>query len=144
MTARVTRGPMSTARKTKRRLTPPQEWMATELRSIARVSSPYTAKRLRIAADMLETAAGLMRQLADTAALTPALPFAHFRCRWCDMAFDVAQVEEFEEHVASVHNGEWLVSEDIDEALVHQAVAGLARNRGLGVVVGPVWPTKKH
>ena len=134
---------MSATRPTERRPNP-QEWMATELRSIARVSSPYTAKRLRIAADMLETAAGWMRQLADTAALTPALSFAHFRCRWCDMAFDVAQVEEFEEHVASVHNGEWLGSEDMDEALVEQAVAILARNRGLGVVVGPVWPTKKH
>ena len=135
---------MSATRKPERRLTPPQEWMAKELRSIARVSSPYTAKRLRIAADMLETSAGLMRQLADPAALTPALGFAHFRCRWCDMAFDVAQVEEFEEHVASVHNGEWLASEDIDETLVDQAVEVLARHRGLGVVVGPVWPTKTH
>lgn len=135
---------MSAPRKTERRLAPPQEWMAKELRSIARVSSPYTAKRLRIAADMLETAAGLMRQLANTAGLTPALPFAHFRCLWCDMAFDVAHSEEFEEHVASVHNGEWLASEDIDEALVDEALAVLARNRGLGVVVGPVWPTKTH
>jgi hypothetical protein len=118
--------------------------MATELRSISRVSPPDIAKRLRIAADMLETAAAAMRQLADKAAPTLVLPFAHLRCRWCDMAFDVAQGEELQQHVASVHNTEWLASEDMDEALVAQLVAGLARNRGLGLVVGRVWPTKKH
>jgi hypothetical protein len=118
--------------------------MATELRSIARVSSPDIRKRLRIAADMLETAAGVMRQLADKAAPTQVLPFAHLRCRWCDMAFDVSQSEEFQEHIASVHNTEWLASEDMDEALVAQLVAGLARNRGLGLVVGPIWPARKH
>jgi hypothetical protein len=133
---------MSATRETKRWITP-QERMATELRSIARVSSPYVAKRLRIAADMLDTAVGVVRPLADNAAPTPAF-FAHFRCRWCDTAFGFAEVEEFQEHVASVHNTEWLASEDMDEALVYQAVAVLARNSGLGVVVGPVSPTKTH
>jgi hypothetical protein len=134
---------MSATREPKRWLTP-QERTATELRSIASVSSPYVAKRLRIAADMLETAVGVKRELAAKAAPTPVLLFAHVRCRWCDMAFDVSEGEEFAEHVASVHNTEWLASEDMDEDLVDQAVASLARNRGLGVVLGPGWPTKKH
>src|SRR6185369_13157638 len=95
---------MSATPKPERRLTP-QERMATELRSIAGASSPYTAKRLRIAADMLEPAVGVTRQLADKAAPTPAFLFAHFRCKWCDMAFDVA--EEFEEHVASHSVRHW-------------------------------------
>ena len=133
---------MSATRDTKRWITP-QERMATELRSIARVSSPYLAKRLRIAADMLDTAVGVVvRPLADNAAPTPVF-FAHFRCRWCDTTFGFAEVEEFQEHVASVHNTEWLASEE-GEDLVDQAVALLARNSGLRVVVGPVRPTKTH